>query len=233
MDLGSLLDGVHQAEGNIKVGTGAEQTVMGPDCCIELLHFFAGSHGDLGAAGNHPLHNAHTVREHNGTLSGCLPQSPGESLCGQGQNIGHSNDIGRMRMINNTALAVSCLDPYRMVHEVAGELAGGLCAAFQAPDDPPGITLIIDLDNADGMLGIQDHITEELAGTGGQEVLACQVFAGDAHADPGAGFLKERHACFNFLRLHAVGQITAIALMPALKPAIVAHTDIVLNDLNI
>ena len=120
-----------------------------------------------------------------------------------------------------------------MVHEVAGELTSGLGTALQTPDNPPGIALFINLHNTDGMLGVQDHITEELAGTGGEEILTGQVLAGNAHVDPGAGLLEEGAAGLHLLSLHAVGQIAAVTLVPALEPAVVAHTDIVLYDLYI
>ena len=64
------------------------------------------------------------------------------------------------------------------------------------------------------------------AGTGGDEIFPGQVISLNAHVDPLArGFVNERTACGNIFLGHAVGQVAAVALMPALQPAVVAHTD--------
>ena len=41
-DLGGLLDGVHQAEGDVEIGTGDKQAMLGPDGSLKVLHLLTG-----------------------------------------------------------------------------------------------------------------------------------------------------------------------------------------------
>ena len=78
------------------------------------------------------------------------------------------------------------------------------------------------------------HVAEKLAGAGGNEILARQIVRLHAHVHPFAGLrVKEGTALGHFLFLHAVGQVAAVALVPALQPAIVAHPHKAFYDFNI
>ena len=72
--------------------------------------------------------------------------------------------------------------------------------------------------------GIGLDIAEELAGTGRDEVLTCEVIGLNAHVYPLTRLGIEVGAAGSDLRRrHTVGQVAAVALVPALQPAIVAH----------
>ena len=208
--------------------------MLGPDGCLEGLHLFAGGQGDLRTAGHHPGHHAHAAGEDHGALRGALPQDAAEIPVRQGQHIGHGDDVGRMGMINHAGGAVRGGHADGVVHKVGGELTGGAAAVHQAPDDAVAVALIVDLHDADAVLGIEDHVAEEFAAAGGNEVFPGQVFSGNAHADPGAGLgVEEGLHGFHFLRLQPVGEVAAVALMPALEPAVVAGADVFLHDIQI
>ena len=66
------------------------------------------------------------------------------------------------------------------------------------------------------------------------EILPRQIIGLHAHVHPFAGLrVKEEAALCHFLFLHAVGQVAAVALVPALQPAIVAHPHKTFDDINI
>ena len=114
----------------------------------------------------------------------------------------------------------------RTVHEVARELRGRAGTLGQTPDNAPAVALVVDLHDADAVDGIGLDIAEELAGAGRDEVLPCKVIGLNTHVDPLARLSVEVGAAgSDLLRRHAVGQVAAVALMPALQPAIVAHAD--------
>jgi len=78
------------------------------------------------------------------------------------------------------------------------------------------------------------HVAEELAGAGGDEILPGQIICLHPHVHPFAGLrVKEGAALRHFFFLHAVGQVAAVALVPTLQPAIVAHPHKAFYDLNI
>ena len=54
VDLGGLLDGVRQAKGRVKVGTGGEQAVVSPDDGVVGLHELGARLGDGRATRDHP-----------------------------------------------------------------------------------------------------------------------------------------------------------------------------------
>ena len=72
--------------------------------------------------------------------------------------------------------------------------------------------------------GIGLDIAEELARAGRDEVLTCEVIGLNAHVYPLTRLGIEVGAAGSDLRRrHTVGQVAAVALVPALQPAIVAH----------
>ena len=171
VDFCALFNGVGQTKGDVKVRAGGKQTVLCPDGSLIGFHQLTGGHGNVCTAGHHPRADAHALREHHRALGGALPQGTGEIPVGQGQNVGQSDDIGGMAMVDDAVCAVRGRLADAVVHEVAGELGSGLCAAFQAPDDAPAVALVVDLHDADAMDGVRPHVAEELAGTGGDEIL--------------------------------------------------------------
>src|SRR5699024_4414522 len=234
VDLGALFDGVGQAEGGVKVGARDEQPVLGPDGRLVVLHLLAGGHGDAGPARHHPGADAHPFGEHHRALGSALPQRAGEVPVGQGQDIGQGNDVGGVTVVDDPVGPAGGRLADAVVHKVAGELAGGLCAARQAPDDAPAVARRVDLHDADAVLEVKLHVAEIRARAGGDEVFPGQVFRLHAHLYPGAGnCVEEGAAGRHLLVLHAIGQVAAVALVPALQPAVGAHTDITLDDLNI
>ena len=74
--------------------------------------------------------------------------------------------------------------------------------------------------------GIGLDIAEELTRAGRDEVLTCEVIDLNAHVYPLTRLGIEVGAAGSDLRRrHTVGQVAAVALVPALPPAIVAHAD--------
>ena len=71
--LGGLFYRVHKSEGDVKIRTGAEKSVMRPDRRVKLFHNLAGGKRYIGAARHHPLNNAHAAGEYNRTFGGALP----------------------------------------------------------------------------------------------------------------------------------------------------------------
>ena len=137
-------------------------------------------------------------------------------------------------MVDNAVCAIGGGLADAVIHKVAGELTGGLCAVLQAPDDAPTVALVVDLHNTDAVNRVRLHVAEKLAGTGGDEILPRQIICLHAHVHPFAGLLvKEGTALCHFLFLHAVGQVAAVALVPALQPAIVAHPHKTFDNFNI
>ena len=120
-------------------------------------------------------------------------------------------------MVDDTVCAIGGGFADAVIHKVAGELAGRLCAALQAPDDAPAVAFIVDFHNADAVDRVRLHVAEEFARTGGDEILASQIVCLHPHVHPLPGLrIKEGAALRHFLLLHAVGQVAAVALVPAL-----------------
>src|SRR5699024_11900451 len=125
-------------------------------------------------------------------------------------------DVGGVAVVDDPVGAVRGRLADAVVHEVAGELGCGPGAIGQTPDDAPAVAGGVDLDNADRVDGVGLHIAEEFAGTGGDEVLAGQVIGLDPHLDPlPRGLVKPGAAGGHILPGHAVGQVAAVALVPA------------------
>ena len=84
------------------------------------------------------------------------------------------------------------------------------------------------------MFGVEFDVAEVLARTGGDEVFAREVVRLNAHVHPFAGGCAEvGTALRDFLVLHAVGEVAAVALVPALIPAVGAHADVAFDDVQI
>ena len=164
VNFGALFDGVGQTEGNVKVRAGSKQTVLCPDGSLISLHQLTGGHGNVCPAGHHPRADAHALREHHRTLGGALPQRTGEVPVGQGQNVGQGNDVGGVAVVDNAVCAIGGGLADAVVHKVAGELTGGLCAALQAPDDAPAVAFVVDLHNTDAVNRVRLHVAEEFSG---------------------------------------------------------------------
>ena len=202
VDLSTLFDGVGKTKGDVKVRTGGKQTVLCPDGCLIVLHQLTGGHGNVRPAGHHPGADAHTLREHHRALGGALPQGTGEIPVGQGQNVGQGNDVGGVAVVDDAVCAIGGSLADAVVHKVAGELAGRLCAALQAPDDAPAVALVVDLHNADAVDRVRLHVAEEFARTGGDEILASQIVCLHPHVHPLPGLrIKEGAALCHFLLL--------------------------------
>ena len=205
-----------------------------PDSGLIVLHQLAGGHGNVCPAGHHPRADAHALREHHRALGGALPQGTGEVPVGQGQDVGQGNDVGGVAVVDDTVCAIGGGLADAMVHKVAEELTGRLCAVLQAPDNAPAVALVVDFHDADAVNRVRLHVAEKFAGAGGDEILPCQIIRLHAHVHPRPGLLvKEGAALRHFLFLHAVGQVAAVALVPALQPAIVAHPHKAFYNLNI
>ena len=139
-----------------------------------------------------------------------------------------------MGVVDDTARPAGGLLADAVVEEMAGELAGGAAALLQAPDNAPGIPGLVNLHNADVVLGGQGHVAEILAAAGGNEKFSPQVVRLDAHVHPLAGGIFEIGAALlHFLGAHAVGEVAAVALVPALVPAVAAHADVMVHHFNI
>jgi len=208
--------------------------VLCPDGSLIGFHQLTGGHGNVCTAGHHPRADAHALREHHRALGGALPQGTGEVPVGQGQDVGQGDHIGGVAVVDDTVCAIGGGFADAMIHKVAGELGCGLCAVLQTPDDAPAVALVVDLHDADAVNRVRLHVAEKLAGAGGDEILTRQIVRLHPHVHPFAGLLvKEGAALCHFLFLHAVGQVAAVALVPALQPAIVAHPHKAFYDLNI
>ena len=133
------------------------------------------------------------------------------------------NDVGRVGVIDHAASAVGLGNANGMVHEMAGEFAGGLTAVFQTPNNAPRIARFVDFNDAAGVLGLKRCVAHELAGTRGDEEFAGKVGAGNAHVHPRAGLVEFRCAFGHFFSGHAIRKVAAVAFVPALKPAVVAQ----------
>ena len=205
-----------------------------PDGGLISFHQLTGGHGNVCPAGHHPRADAHALREHHRALGGALPQRTGEVPVGQGQDVGQGNDVGGVAVVDNAVYTISGSLADAVIHKVAGKLGCGLCAVLQAPDDAPAVALVVDLYDADAMDGVRLYVAEELARAGGDEILPGQIIRLHPHVHPLPGLrVKEEAALCHFLFLHAVGQVAAVALVPALQPAIVAHPHKAFDNFNI
>ena len=91
------------------------------------------------------------------------------------------------------------------------------------PADAIVLTLVVQLDDAEGILGLNDHIPEIFAGTGHQEILFRQLRYDRADRTPFAGGELFLHG-LNFLCLDAIGKVSSVSLVPALLPSVVSHS---------
>ena len=137
-----------------------------------------------------------------------------------------------MCVVNNTVNAVCYPLSHGMVHKVGGEFAGRPASVLQSPDNTVGIALFVDFHNT--VLRFQTHILQELSAAGGDKVLTLQVISLYTQLHPWPGFrFKIWAALRHFLLFHAVGQVAAVSLMPALFPAVIAHSDKTLHKLRV
>ena len=126
-------------------------------------------------------------------------------------------------MINHTIHAVRCRFTYRMIHEVAGEFAGGTPALFQTPDNAPAVTSRINFQNADIILRRKNDIAEVFTAAGGDEIFACEVFSLYAHVHPFFRLTEIRLQLIYFFFSQTIGQVAAVAFVPALEPAVFTY----------
>ena len=200
--------------------------MLRPDGGLIGFHFFAGRHGDIGTAGDHPRADADTLREYDGAFGGALPQGAAEVAVGQRQDVGQRNDVGGVAVVDDAVGAVGGGFAHAVVHKVAGKFRGGLGAVGKTPDDAPAVARSVDFHDADAVDGVRLNVAEELARPGGEEIFPGEVVGLHAHIDPGAGrSVKEGAAGGDVGVGHTVGQVAAVAFVPALQPAVVAHTD--------
>ena len=81
-------------------------------------------------------------------------------------------------------------------------------------------------------LPIED--AEEFAAAGREEVFPGEVFARHAHVHPRTRHIIEEWPHLLYLRLRqAIGHVAAVALVPALMPAVVDHADVALHHRNV
>ena len=83
-------------------------------------------------------------------------------------------------MVYNTVFRVLQLLHFQ-IHQVAGKLRGRSAAVYQSPYDTVILTLVIQLDHADGIFRLDADIAEIFAAAGHQEILSCQC--GNCGAD--------------------------------------------------
>ena len=224
VELGGLVDGVRQAKGGVEVGAGGKESVVRPHDGVVGLHELARGLGDGGATRHHPGHHAHAGGEDHNALGHHLPEATGEVTVGERHDEAHLDDSGGMGVVDHAVGAVGARGGDAVVHVVAGELAGGLGAVEQAPHDAIGVALLVDLDDADVVRRVAFDVAHVLAAACSQEVGACQVLSRHAHLDPLARLgVEERTGRLDILFGHAVGEVAAVALVPALQPAVVAH----------
>ena len=127
-------------------------------------------------------------------------------------------------MVDHAAFVVGGLHTHGMVHEVRGEFGCGLAAIGKAPYDAPRIASFVDLYDADVVGRVAHDVAHVAARTRGKEVSTTQAVGLNAHVHPNAGlFVEERTRLLNFLFLHAVGEVAAVAFVPTLLPAVVAQ----------
>ena len=208
--------------------------MLRPDSRLIVLHQLGRRHGNRRAAGNHPRADTDAFREHDRAFRRALPQGAREIAVGQRQNVGHGNHVGGVAVVDDAVRAIRRRLADGVVHEVAGELARRARAACQPPDDAPAVALVVDFDDAHVVFGVEFDVAEVLARTGGDEVLAREVVRLNAHVHPFAGGGAEVGAALrDFLVLHAVGEVAAVALVPALIPAVGAHADVAFDDVQI
>ena len=198
--------------------------MLRPDGCIVGFHELAGGLRDLGAARDHPRHDAHALREHHDALGHGLPQGARDGSRIKRHDERQRDDVLRMRMVDHTAGAVGGGHANAMVHEVRGELAGGNAAVLQAPHDAPCVAGVVDLDDAHVGRRVELHVAHIAARARGGEECPAQIVGLHAHGHPAGGVVvEERAARANLFIGQAIRQVTAVALVPALVPAIGAQ----------
>ena len=120
-----------------------------------------------------------------------------------------------------------------VVHVVALELTGRTGAVGKTPHNAKGVAGLVDFDDADVGMRILQNIAHILARAGAHKVLAGEVLSAHAHLDPLAGLLKERLGLGDLFIGHAIGEVSTVALMPALLKAIVAQAAKALDERQI
>ena len=196
---------------------------MCPDRQIVFLHQFGSCYCDLSASRHHPGHYAHAIREYYGTLGCHLPQFSGEYLILQRQDEGQCDDISGMCMIYHTVVGILQLLHFQ-IHQVAGKLRGRSAAVYQSPYDTVILTLVIQFDHADGIFRLDADIAEIFTAAGHKEILSCQCVDGGAD---GLELLRLEVLLYQLylFRLHTVGQVTSVTLVPSLLPSVICHSD--------
>ncbi len=131
-----------------------------------------------------------------------------------------------MAVINHPVCAARNLLADTVIHEMRREFTGRARAIAKAPDNSPGIPLVVDLHDADICRRVELHIPHKPAAARGDEILPGKIVRLDAHVHPRAGrLIEERARRVHILLLHAVGQVAAVSLMPSLLPSVGAQTD--------
>lgn len=100
--------------------------MLGPDSGLVGFHLLAGDHGNVGAARYHPGADTYAFGEDHRGLAGALPQGTAEIPVCEGQDVGQSNDVGGVAVVDDPVGAIGGGLVHTVVHEMAGELTGGL-----------------------------------------------------------------------------------------------------------
>ena len=117
-----------------------------------------------------------------------------------------------------------------MVHEVSRELGRGT-GILEAPDNAVVLPLLIHMDDAKALLGIELQVSHVSSGSGDREVLPRKPR--DTGADrKKVSVLREVFLYrFHVLRGHAVGQVPAVSLVPPLLETVSAALNEILCKL--
>ena len=198
---------------------------MRPDGGGVLFHKLAGGEGDVCAAGHHPRHHAHALREHDRTLGGGFPQCAREVPGRQRQDVGQRYKVRRVRVVDDSAVPARRGGADTVVHVMTRKLTGGSRPALEPPDYAPARTRGVYLHYAHRVLGVGLNVAEILAAARGDEIFPRERPVSHAHAHPLAGGAEKRRALGNFFGPQTVSEVAAVALVPALEPAVAAHAD--------
>ena len=105
-DFRGFFDRIHHAEDGIKIFSGAEDAMVGPNRDVVLLHQIGGRGSDFLSAANHPGQHANASWENDRAFGHRGPKGLGEGFVSQGEDEGQGDDVRGVAVIDNAIFTV-------------------------------------------------------------------------------------------------------------------------------
>ena len=205
--------------------------MLRPDNRIVGLHELGGRHCNLGTARNHPRQDTDAIRESDDALRHGFPQRARDGARIERHHGGERDHVYRVGMVEHAGRAAGHVHANRMNHEMRREFRGRHAAIFEAPHDTARVSFGVDLDDPHIASDVEGNVAHVAPRARHDEERTAKVVSLNAQGSPIAGVLvEERAAVRHFPIGHAVREVSAVALVPTLLPAIGAQARKALHE---